>query len=209
MDSSFLTGLHISLGLFACLQFLKMTIQFGLPNHPARLISYLIGLCVAVYFLGLGLTDLNFFAPWIWMKWRVLPLVTGSLSLLLQSIILFGSFSLFQQKLMARIPIMAALLCFAFFSDYADTFTSLFLGLGGVFLIISVKKARHQKRLYFKLLLLFFIHLGLICSNHYVAYIISQLFLFVAVFYLFLFEQSVCLAAMVDDFKVSLEGDPR
>ena len=124
MDSSFLSGLHISLGLFACILFIKMMVQFGVPNHPARFVSYLVGLCTATYFSGLALTDLSLVNPWLWMKWRTLPLIAGSLCLLLQTIMLAGNFSLIQQKVIARLHIIAACLCFAFFSSYADGFVS-------------------------------------------------------------------------------------
>ena len=207
MDSSFLSGLHISLGLFACILFIKMMVQFGVPNHPARFVSYLVGLCTASYFTGLALTDLSLVDPWLWMKWRSLPLIAGSLCLLLQTIMLAGSFSLVQQKVFARMPIMAALLCFAFFSHYADIFVSCFLILGGLFLIISVKKARYQKRLYLKMLMMFLIHLGLNCINIYWVYVIGQVFIVFTVFYIFLFEHSFGLMGMVDDFKTSIQGD--
>ncbi len=209
MDSSFLTWIHISLGLFACLQFLKIIIQFGLPNHPARLIAYVTCLSTAVYFSALALTDLNLLSPWIWMKWRALPLIAGSLSILLQSIIFFGGFPLIYQKVMARVPVMAALLCFAFFPLYADTLSSLFLLVGGLFLIISVKKDRHLKRLYLKFLFMFSWYLILMATNNYTAYVLAQLILFLTLFYIFLFEKSVCLTALVDDYKASAEGESR
>ena len=207
MDSSFLSGLHISLGLFACILFIKMMVQFGVPNHPARFISYLVGLCVATYFTGLALTDLSLVNPWLWMRWRSLPIITGSLCLLLQTIMLAGSFSIVQQKVISRLPIMAALLCFAFFHSYADVFASGILLIGGLFLIISVKKARYQKRLYLKMLLMFLIHLACVFINIYWVYIVGQVFVALAVFYTFLFEHSFGLAAMVDDFNESAQGD--
>jgi hypothetical protein len=141
------------------------------------------------------------------MKWRSLPLVAGSLCLLLQTIMLAGNFSLVQQKVISRLPIMAAFLCFAFFSNSADVFVSSFLVLGGLFLIISVKKARYQKRLYLKMLLMFLIHLGLNYVNIYWVYVVGQLFLFFTVFYIFLFEHSFGLMGLVDDFKTSIQGD--
>jgi len=207
MDSSFLTGLHITLGLFACLLLIKMMIQFGLPNHPARFVSYLVGLCITVYFIGLAATDLNLLSPWVWMKWRSLPLIAGSLCLFFQTILLVGSFSLIQQKVISRIPVMAALICFAFFSVYADVFISCFLVIGGIILTTSVKKSRYQKRIYLKMLLIFAVHLGLNYVNHYLAYIIGQVLLFFVIFYIFLFEQSFAIAAMVDDLKEIPEGD--
>ena len=72
-----------------------------------------------------------------------------------------------------------------------------------------VNKARHQTRLYVKMLLMFSIHLGLSYLDQYWAYVSSQVFLFFVIFYVFLFEHSFGVAAMVDDFKGSLEGDRR
>lgn len=207
MDSSFLTGLHICLGLFACLLFVKMMVQFGLPNHPVRFVSYIVGLCLTTYFIGLAATDLNFLTPWIWMKWRSLPLIAGSLCLLFQTIMLVGSFSLIQQKVVSRLPLIAALICFAFFPTYADAFVSLFLIIGGLFLFFAVKKARYQKRIYLKMLLLFLVHAGFNSIDLYLAYIVGQVFLFLIIFYIFIFEHSFGISAMIDDFKESLEGD--
>jgi hypothetical protein len=207
MDSSFLTGIHIVLGLIACFLFLKMIIQFGLPNHPACFVSYVVGLCAFLYFCGLAATDLGFLSPWLWMKWRALPLIAGSLCLLFQTIMLTGTFTLIQQKVVSRLPLMAALICFAFFSDHADGFASWFIIIGGLFLIISVKKARYQKRLYLKMLLMFLIHVGFNYSNYYLTYVVGQIVLIFFVMYLFIFEHSFGIAAMMDDFKESVKGE--
>ena len=207
MDSSFLTGIHIVLSLLACFLFLKMILQFGLPNHPARFVSYVVGLCVATYFCALSATDLGILSPWTWMKWRALPLVAGSLCLLFQTIMLVGNFGVIQQKVISRLPLIAALICFAFFSDYADGFTTSFMVIGGIFLIISVKKARYQKRVYLKMLVIFLAHLGLNYSNYYVSYVVGQILLFFVIFYIFIFEHSFAVGAMIDDFKESVEGE--
>lgn len=207
MDSSFLTGIHITLGLFACLLFIKLIVQFGIPNHPARFVSYIVGLCLTIYFVGLAATDLNYLSPWKWMKWRSLPMIAGSLCLLFQTIMLVGTFSVIQQKIVSRFPIIAALMCFAFFPAQADAFASWFLVAGGLFVIVSVKKARYQKRLYLKMLMLFLLHVGFNYINSYVVYVIGQVLLFFIVFYIFIFEHSFGIAAMVDDFKESLEGE--
>jgi len=207
MDSSFLTGIHIVLALLACILFFKMILQFGLPNHPARFVSYVVGLCIASYFCALAATDLGFLSPWTWMKWRALPLIAGSLCLLFQTIMLVGSFGVIQQKVISRLPLIAALICFAFFSDYADTFTCWFMIIGGIFLVISRNKARYQKRLFLKMLILFLIHLGLNYTNYYLSYVLGQILLFFVIFYAFIFEHSFNIAAMVDDFKESVEGE--
>lgn len=207
MDSSFLVGIHVSLGLFACILFLKLLVQFGLPNHPSRFVAYTVGLCVSTYFVGLSAMDLGFLAPWTWMHWRSLPLIAGSLCLLVQTMMLVGNFSVFQQKIFSRIPLMVALLGFAFFPSYADQTCCLFLGIGGILLLSSKKHARYQKRLFLKMVFMFCLYLGLTFINWYSVFVIGQLFLFFTVFYLFLFEHTFGLAALVDDFKESLEGE--
>jgi hypothetical protein len=207
MNSSFLTGLHIGLSLFACLLFIKMIIQFGLPNHPGRFISYLVCLSVCTYFVGRSLTDLNFYSPLAWIRWRSFPLIAGSLCLLLQTIMLIGSFSLIQQKIVSRIPLMASIIGFAFFGEFADALATLFIMTGGIFLIVSVKKARHQKRLYLKMMLMFLIYLGLGRLPFFGTRILGEFFLCFTVFYIFLFEHSFGIAALIDDLKHNLEGD--
>lgn len=206
MDSSFLTGIHVGLALFAVLSFLKMVIQFGLPNHPARFVSYLVGLCVATYFIALASTDLNFISPWDWMKWKALPMIAGSLCLLLLTIMMIGSFSLIQQKVVSRLPVMGALLCFAFFPHLAEWVMIIFLSMGGLFLIVSVQKARYQKRLFLKMYLMLLVVFLLKLIGHYSTYFLAEIILFFGVFYLFLFLQTFAISSMMEDF-VSQEGD--
>lgn len=208
MDSSFLTGLHIILSVVTTVFFLKLLIQFGLPNHPTRLFAYIVGLCTTSYFVGLSCVDFGVVSPLSWQRWRVLPLVAGSLCLLLQTILLLGQFSLIQQKVFSRIPLMAALLGFAFFYPYADYFTIAFILIGSLILIISVQKARLQKRLYLKMTLMFLLFLvsGLL---PYVAVPVSGIFLLLMLFYLFQFEHLSGISAMMDDFRYSLEEETR
>ncbi len=207
MDSSFLTGLHISLGLFSCLFFVRLIIQFGLPNHPARFLSYLVSFCIVVYFTSLALTDLSLLSPWVWVKWRAFPLVAGGFCLLLQTITLLGTMNFLQQRVISRLPLIVALMSTAFFSQLADMFFSLFLLSGGLFLIIFVRKSRYQKRLYLKMGLMFI--LQLICNymDYYFAYVIGQVFLCLTVFYMFLFQQSFGILALIDDYRQESEGD--
>lgn len=207
MDSSFLMWLHISLGLISIGFFLKMIIQFGLPNHPARLLAYVVGLSVTVYFAGQALTDMSLLTPWFWIQWRPLPLVAGSLCLLLQTIMLVGNFSIVQQKIISRIPLMAALLCFAFFHAYADHLSVFFVLIGASFLIVSVRKARYQLRAYLKMTLMFCVFLGLAHSGWYLAYLLGQVFLLVSLFYLFVFEHSFGVASLMGEFRETLEEE--
>jgi hypothetical protein len=201
MDSSFFTVIYLISGILALTLFLKMIIQFGLPNHPLRFISYLVGFCMVALTVGLALTDLNYISPWDWIRIRSLPLIAGSLCLLIQTIMLAGSFTLIQQKIFSRLPFMAALLCFAFFYEFADVLASIFLILGALFLIISVKKARQQKRLYYKMLGMFLLDALLRRSGFYWGYLAGQLFFMLGIFFLFLFEQSFAITALIDDFR--------
>ncbi len=84
MDSSFLTLVNVALGLFAVYSFFKLIIRFGLPNHPARLTIYLVTSCAAIYFGMKSSVGLGIVSPFVWMRYRTLPMVAGSLALLLQ-----------------------------------------------------------------------------------------------------------------------------
>lgn len=206
MGSSFLTCLNVGLALYSGISFLKIIIQFGLPNHPARFITYLVSLCVTFYFGMKAATDLGFLAPIYFIKWSPLPVVAGSLGLLLQVITTVGKFSLIQQKVVSRLPLIAALLVFAFFPTKANWFLGLCMLACTVFLSISVGKARYQKRMFFKMI--FFLALfGLgILINTYWAYVVGETFLFFALFYFFIFEQTFGISALVEGYQYSREG---
>jgi hypothetical protein len=206
MDSSFLTLVNVSLGLYTTICFFKILIQFGLSNHPARYTSQLIMLCVCSYFIGLSLTDFAVIGPIEWMRWRAIPVVAGSLAMLLQVILIGNQFSRIQQKVVSRLPIIASLLCFAFFYEKADFFLMATLVAGTVFLSVSVGN-RYQKRQYFKMVFFLTLIYGCKLINIYWVYIVGDLMMFFALFYFFLFEQSFMITAMTDDFKASLEGD--
>jgi hypothetical protein len=207
MDSSFLTGLHISLALFSCLFLVRLIIQFGLPNHPARFLSYLVSFCIVAYFISEALTDLGLLSPWVWVKWRAFPLVAGGFCLLLQTITLLGTMNFLQQRVISRLPLIVALLSTAFFSQFADALFSVFLLLGGLFLIVFVRKSRYQKRLYVKMSFMFIGQLVCNYLGYYYAYLVGQVFLCLTVFYAFLFQQSFGILALIDDHRQESEGD--
>lgn len=206
MDSSFLTWVNVGLGLYSGISFLKILIQFGLPNHPVRFTSYLVCLCATAFLVMKAMTGLGLLAPVYFLKWRPLPLVAGGLSLLLQVITTVGSFSLIQQKVVSRLPLIAALLVYAFFSAYADWFFAMCLLVGAGFFSISVGKARYQKRMYFKMV--FFIALFVLFSwfNQYWPYVVGELFLYFALFYFFIFQQTFGVSAMIEGYQHSREG---
>jgi hypothetical protein len=200
MGSSFLTTINVALGLYSVIIFFKMIIQFGLPNHPAKFTLYLVCLCVASSFAMKSLAGLGYLSPVDYLKWRAFPLVAGSLGLLLQVVISVGQFSHIQQKIISRIPLIGALLVFAFFPSEADKFYGACMLVIVLFLSISVGKARYQKRMLFKMLLFLLLSFLFILANNYWTYIIGEIFLFPALFYFFIFEQSCGVSALVDKF---------
>jgi hypothetical protein len=157
MHSSFLIWVNAGLALYSSLLFLKLIIQFGWPNHPARFSAYVISLCASAFFVMETLTEFGVIGPIEWMKWRALPLVCGSLGLLFQAMLTGGQFTLIQQKVISRLPMIAGLVCFSFFPSKADIFAGIAIVAGGIFLSISVGKARYQKRLFIKMIFFFFI----------------------------------------------------
>lgn len=201
MDSSFLTLVNVALALYATYSLVKLIMRFGLPNHPARLTIYLVSFCAAIYFGMKAAVALSMVPPFVWLRWRTLPLVAGSLALLLQVFSTIGRISHLQQKVVSRLPLIAGLLFFAFFPAYADYFFMGTVTIGGVFLSISVGKSRHQKRLYVKMalfLLLFFIFS---LTNIYWLFVVGDALLLGALFYFFLFEESIGVKALVEDFS--------
>ena len=200
MHSSFLTWVNAGLALYSTILFFKLFIQFGLPNHPSKFTAYVIALCVSGFFLLESATALGFVGPIEWMKWRALPLVCGSLGLLFQSIMTSGQFSLIQQKVFSRMPLIAGLVCYAFFPSKADLFMGIAVIAGCLFLSVSVGKARYQKRLFLKMG--FFLFLTSLCRlpENYWIFILGQVFLYFAVFYFYVFEHTFGISALVERF---------
>jgi hypothetical protein len=208
MGSSFLTAIHLGLSLYCVINFLKMLVQFGLPNHPGRFTLYLVSLCACAYFSIKTLTEINVVDPFLFMRWRALPLVAGSLGLLLQVITIVGTFSLIQQKIISRIPLIAAVLFFAFFSSLADYFFIGCILVSALFLTFSVGKARYQKRMLLKMTFFLSLYWLMALVNNYWVYILGELFLFPALFYFFIFQQSYGVSALVEAFVEQDAGVP-
>lgn len=201
MDSSFLTVMEVGLGLYSLIAFLKLVIQFGLPNHPLRFTAYLVSLCAVISFGAQAGVDLGLIAPWFWMKWRPLPIVAGSLALLIQVVTMVGNFSLIQQKVISRLPLIAALLCFAFFPTKAEIFLALTLIAGTLFLTVSVKKVRYQKRQYLKMVFFLALFQAVNVFHLHWIWVLSQIFLFFALFYFFVFEQTFGVSALIAEHR--------
>lgn len=201
MDSSFLTLVNVALGLFSIFSLVKLIIRFGLPNQPARLTVYLVAFCAAIYFGMKAFVDLGVVPPFAWLRWRPLPLVAGSLALLLQVFNTIGRFTHFQQKVISRLPLMAGMLFFAFFPAYADYFFIGTIVMGAGFLSVSVGKSRHQKRLYAKMTLFLFLFFVLGLTDIYWLFVAGDALLLAAMFYFFLFEESICVKALIEDFS--------
>ncbi len=198
MHSSFLILVNAGLALYSSVLFLKLITQFGLPNHPARFTAYIISLCASAFFVMDSLAEFSVIGPMELMKWRALPLVCGSLGILFQAMLLSHKLTFIQQKVISRIPLMAGLVCFSFFPSKADIFAAASIVAGGIFLSVSVGKARYQKRLFMKMI--FFLLVTYLCrlpGNSWVI-VLSQCFLYFAVFYFFLFEHTFGISALVE-----------
>jgi len=210
MDSSFLwSPLHIvnlALAIYCGILFVKILIQFGLPNHPMRLTVYLTSFCLSLFFLGKSLAGADLISPWLWLKYRPLPMIAGGLTLLLQVIVCIGKFSLIQQKVISRLPLIGALLCLAFFPTKAEIFLGATLAAGGLFLMFSVGKVRYQKRAFFKMLFFLLIFYSLRWVNVYWILVLGELFLLPAIFYFYVFQQSIGVASLMDDHYQEQEG---
>jgi hypothetical protein len=201
-----LSALNIALGTYALLGFLKQIIQFGSPSHPARLTMYLASFCAAGYFGMQAAAALGIITPWQWLQWRPLPVVVGSMVLLLQSILLIGRFSVIQQKVVSRLPLIVGLLFLFFFPAKADLFFAAALMAATVFLLMQRGKARLQRRIFFKMV--FFVALfGVIrLINIYWLYVLGDGLFFFVLFYFFQFQNAIGVSTLVDDFRDSPEG---
>jgi hypothetical protein len=206
MDSSFLISIHGLIAILTCVLFIKLVVQFGWPNHPGRLTAFLIGLCATFYFVGSFIVDLGYVPQKAWEHWRALPLIAGSLCLLLQTMMAGGNFSLIQQKIISRIPLMGALICSTLFPQVALQLSMSFILCGALFFIISVRKSRYQKRIYYRLVIFILFYVFLMASQITGLLVLAQIFLIGAIFTLFAFENSFGVWALTDDFRQDSEG---
>lgn len=206
MDSSFLTWVNVGLGLYSGISVLKMIIQFGLPNHPARFTLYLVCLCAAAYFGMKALTGLGILSPLHYLKWSTLPLMAGSLGLLLQAITTAGQLSLIQQRVMSRIPLIGSLLVFFFFPNSAELFFGACILAGAAFLAFLGGRARYQMRMFLKMAFFLGIYGIFINLGQYWAYVMGEMVLFFALFYFFIFEQTFGVSSLVEGYQHSREG---
>lgn len=202
MGSSFLTLINIGLGVYCIFFFLRSCIQFGLPNNILKFMFYLVTFSTTIFFSMKGLVEIGLIDPFNYIKWRVLPQVVAGLGLIVQSIFLVGQFSFIQMKVMSRLPLIGGLLIFSFFSQKADFIAGLSVLVTWLFLSISIGKAQYEKRMIFKMILFLGIFwLGKL-FNTFELYILGEIFLFPALFYFFIFEQSCAVSALIQDFKL-------
>lgn len=206
MGSSFLTTIYLGLALYSVILFIKLVVQFGLPNHPSRFTMYLVSLSATSYFCMKALTSIGVVPPFAFINWGVIPLIAGSLALLLQVITIVGRFSYNQQKNISRMPVMASLVVFAFFPDKAYFLFALCIIACGIFLTVSVGKAIYQKRVFFKLSVFLLMFGALSIVNYYPLYVAGQLLLFPCLFYFFIFQQTFGISAMVEQFQSESSG---
>jgi hypothetical protein len=204
MGSSFLTAINLALGLYCLVQFFKIIVQFGLPNHPGRFTLYLVSLSVSTFFLMRALVDLNLLSPFLYVRWVTLPLITAALGVILQVISLVAHLSFIQQKLISRLPLIGALICFGFFWKFTDWFLIFAVVVSYLFLTISVGKCRYQKRAFFKMSLFLLFFWGLKLLNEFGAYLVGELFLFPVLFYFFIFQQSYGVSILAQEWSDDL-----
>lgn len=214
MDSSFLiwswpSVINIGLSFYSVILFLKLVIQFGLSNHPARFTAYVVSLCATVYFALHVAVDLQILSPLLWLKWKTLPLVCGSLGLLFQAIMTAGQFSIIQQKVISRLPLIAGLLCFAFFPTKAEFFFALSILAGSIFLTVSLGKSPYQARAFLKMSFFLLLIYGLKWVNQYWAFVLGEFLLFFGLFYFYLFEHTFGITALIDKLDPQTEGPTR
>lgn len=207
MDSSFLTWVNVGLAIYSGFLFLKLVIQFGLPNHPARFTAYLVSLCVAVFFILKAVTGLGLLAPGLYLKWSLFPMVAGSVGVLFQAITSVGQFTRIQQRIFSRLPLFTSLICFGLFPTRDTVFFTVAIVAGCTYLAMFKDKARYQKRAFFKMAIALLIFSAFRLLNLYWAFIVGELFLFLAVFYFFVFEQAIGVSALVEDKQTQLPGD--
>ncbi len=206
MDSSFLTWINVGLALYSAALFLKLVIQFGLPNHPVRSISYLVSLSATAFFGMKALTGLGFLSPWFYMKWSLFPMVIAGAGLLFQVISSISQFSRIQQKIVSRLPIFSALICFGLFPTKDTVFFTATIGAGCLFLLVSKDKARYQKRTYLKMTGSLLVFGAFRFLNVYWGYVVGELFLFLALFYFYVFQQAFAVSALIEDRAPSEQG---
>lgn len=201
MDSSFITLIDAALALYAAVSLIKLIIQFGLPNHPARFVIYLVSLCMTSFFSLKVATDFGVIDSVTFLKYRPIPLVAGGLGILMQMMTTIGRYGYIQQKIFSRVPLIGAIMVFAFFPTKADPFLGVALLAAAIIPSISVGKARYQKRMLFKMGLFFILSLIFQTINFNWSLIIGELFLFFVLFYFFILQQSFGVMALVEKFQ--------
>ncbi len=201
MGSSFLTTINALLALYSVITFFKIIIQFGLPNHPGRFTLYLVCLCAAVLFSLKTMAGIGFISPMDYLRFRTIPIVGGGLGMLLQIVTSVGQFSIIQQKVISRIPLIAALLVYFFFPSHAEIFFGVCVLACVLFLTVSVGKARYQKRNFFKMTLFLGISALFHLTENYWTYVLGDIFLFPSLFYFFILQQTYGVTAMVERYR--------
>lgn len=204
MGSSFLTAIHLGLALYCLLNFFKQLVQFGLPNDPRKFSLYLTLFCVSAFFGMQVLTDLRIMDPFFYMRWRMLPVIAGGLGILVQIVFIVAQFSHVQQKIFSRIPLIGALLVFMFSPEFSQLIFNLSFLVSVLYLAVSIKKNRYQKRMFFKMSFFLGISTILKFSNFYFLYVLGELFLFPCLFYFFIFENSLGISVLVEEHKADL-----
>jgi hypothetical protein len=200
MGSSFLTVLHSGLALFAGLAFFKLIIQYGRPNHPLKVISYLTTFAVFLLILGDPLADLGFISAWDWIKWQTLPLMASCFGLIFEIIMVLGGFNQLQQKIMTRLPLLAALLGYTFLKEHLQIIIPVTLILCLFLLIFSTKNLAFFRRVFIKMTIMLGLSSLLLNYGAWNFQWLRAILLYFSFFYFYLYQQGLAAISLVDSF---------
>lgn len=206
MDSSFLIWPSFVLGLVSLLLFGKMLIQFGLPKHPLKFFAYSITLSWTLLWIGASLVQLDVMDMNTWTRWKAVFLLWPALGLLMEMISQLGQFSLIQQRLMTRFPIIGSLVALSFMPQWVPFLVGFFLLLVLAIFFIQVGRFRYHKRLFIKFLFL----LAMTGLSPFLPEVFRPWYLMVVLLgsgiYFFLLQNTFCVTAHLEQYEAKETG---
>lgn len=205
MGSSFLTVLHSALAIFAGIAFLKLIFQYGRPNHPLKVITYVTTFAGFAYFLGDALADLGFISGWDWVKWQTLPIMAVSFGLIFEIIMIIGGFSNLQLKIMTRLPLLGSLLGYTFLKEQTFLMAQVAIFICLILLIISTRNVAYFKRVFIKMTIMLGISQLLLLYAPWGIQWLRAFVLFFGFFYFYLLQQGLAAKALIDSLSDQME----
>jgi hypothetical protein len=166
--------------------------MYARVSNPARYLLFMMAASPIFYW---GLEVAAFYPENVDIKasfWKIFPLIILGTGLLIQIFTMIGHLGFIQQKIFSRLPPLVALVVTFFYSSRGNELFYILLGTASLFLIFLVKKARHQKRIILKMMLF----LGLYAISP----IIRPLFMGIALYYYYIFQQTFGFSLKVESF---------